>query len=1313
MPALNWGLIQDGGVFESLMHAVLYTNDPQTVLFGRPGKDAGQDARTADGTVVYQSKYRDSLDMDGAVKLALEELQKIEKYRAVTHANYEHWKSANRWVLFANFSINSNDDVKWKSKVVAEFARVGLVAEYWTKEIIEGKLAERPEVREVFFGQENRVLIGLKEAHDLLQSERVGSNFLDTPMLGRDTEIALVKDFISSAEKRVLPIVGSGGIGKSRFLYENLVILSNEGWRVLWGLPEAMTKSSNWFKLLNGTQKTCVALDDPEDPGLLRAVIEQLATVERRNWRVLISCRTNRSDLLGRYKTNRNVEKAIRLNALDELDSKTLLNSRLGHEADEPWLHRTYRFARGNPGWLCLIAALAKQGKLNELPPKADDIAELYVKTCLETFVDTDSECAHTLLNWLALWGRIVVESGGDERDEIAFLDKQGIPKAALHNILRRLVESGLVRNWGIGKRLYGIDSLLVRQRILSGWLLLETGPGEYSVSPAGKELVSMLLLSDLPCVEETLQTISHFSLSRLETQDAYSLLRPIFNAMVTTAKDTDLVGQIHLAELVAKLGIADPESALDVLIAIRGNTKDDQVVENPFWGKVDFTRSQLLSTLSWTLFNLAQSVEDSVVARRFLAEFEDLALVESGCTPSDPGKSPLQLLDRLLCKSRGSVAFSQPAYEMAVSRLHSRDCRPFVRVLSQCILEPRRETSDWVANWTIGFSSSAILPHSPAWERLVSLREKLFDSLQTEKADELRDHAWTLLSDSHHSLHYATAHYRMTDENHRKYRAVLIDDLTRCAAILKTPPTLGEATHARRMWEWYLKYGQDNALLTRARECEQIYSGLSKWRIHDFFQFDYDERLVIETDRVAKSLREANDPSVFADFFDEVTRYLSSARGNSEDMADEMQLAALANRLADLFDLDATGTTTPLTAFVLSILSARETVDPRSRSFAIMVSKAHLKQIKVSGESNSREWLDRLLAHAPTQSSVLYGLYSNAHPDSTGELSRDEMKCVLSHQAEFIPREWFWLLGVFAGAVDDTLWKHAIESLKSIGDDRYEASNCLSLFVRSSHVTFRRYERSPPPEFLNAILESIIKYRLDGVLFESHELEAMIKRSGFVPDMRFFASLMQSRVELENIPERDDRLTILPHDFNVNNWCKFDPMSAADVSAFHDVCRLALDRTFTSTYLIPKYLPDIDPSGASVANFVAQCIANNNVAADSDTLTPLAYLASNYPVDSEAWVNIARPICEKALGLGREDREHLYYCLSRKGTGVIRSMPGEVSSYYVEARDHAKHLLDCEAQDSPLRPYRVWAVDSAEYDLRRETGRAEEFADE
>ena len=460
MPALNWGLIQNGGVFESLMHSILYAVDPGTVLFGRPGKDGGQDGRSSDGTAVYQAKYRQNLDMDGAISLALEELEKITEYRKPSHANYKHWQSVRRWILVASFSVNPNDEAKWHSQVLPAFQKEGLATEYWNFETLEGKLAEHPEVRDVFFGEENRVLVGLNEAHDLLSAACVGSLSLDMPFVGREDELKTIREFVGSDDKRVLPIIGPGGIGKSRLLYESLVALSQDGWRVLWGLPGTMAKSSQWFKLLNGSQQTCVALDDPDDPNLLRVVIEQLSAVERRNWRVIIACRTEKGESLRRYRTNRWVHVALALPSLDESQSHSLVNSCLGHRVERSWLHSVFKLTKGVPGWLCLVAELTKQRRLHDLPSGADDIAGMYVDSCLRTVGQQRREEGLTLLRWISLWGTLSLDTDDAKQPEIAFLDSRGVPGGSFHNLLRTLVTSGLIRNWGVGKRLYAVEPL-------------------------------------------------------------------------------------------------------------------------------------------------------------------------------------------------------------------------------------------------------------------------------------------------------------------------------------------------------------------------------------------------------------------------------------------------------------------------------------------------------------------------------------------------------------------------------------------------------------------------------------------------------------------------------------------------------------------------------------------------------------------------------------------------------------------------------------------------------------------------------------
>ena len=887
MPNLNWGMVPDGGAFESLMHTILYAKDSTTVLFGRPGKDAGQDARSADGTIVYQAKYRQGLNMDDAIVLALEELDKIKNYRRPPHANQMHWQNVQRWVLVANFSINPNDTAKWERRVGPVFQQEGLTADYWHIDTLEGWLAQHPEVRDVFFEGENRVLVGLKEAHDLLSAECIGSLSLDIRMVGRDRELDLIESFASSGETRVLPVIGPGGIGKSRLLYEGLVSLAQDGWRVLWALPSAMARSSQWFRLLNGAQKTCVALDAPDDPGLLREVIEQLATVERGNWRVIVAYRSEKAQALQRFNTHKHVHEQIRLTPLDEPNSHTLVNACLQHTAKPSWLHSVYSFTNGVPGWLCLIGELAKRRTLSSLPKNVDEIAALYVDSCLDKLCDTNREQGRTLLRWMALWGTLAVDGRDNQNVELSFLAEQGIPEVTTREILRRFVDAGIVRNWGMRKRLCAVEPLIVRHHILSNWLYRETDDG-YEVSQDGRQIVSLIVEGHLPAADSALHMLSQLARARLEETEASIFLKPIFDVIAALASEGDTLAQYRISDLIEKGGAADPEGALDILRNIRMSPREPVTASVPNLGEQTFTHEILLATLPRTLFQLTEHISSPVVARRYLEEFRQLvALEDQGNLKATGGKKPRGLLKRILIGSSNAEIFAQPAHDLVVAGLTASDAWPFVGLVAECLLNPIRETVEWVADWTITITSRPLAPSTSEWGLSTDIREKAFAVLRTHPGREFRGPLWEVLAESHRAFHRAVLHGKVTGPVKMRYRKVLVDDLKTCAAILDAPPvamTIAEATHARKMWSWYLTYGREDDLVERARYCEKIYAGLSTWRLHDFFHFATEDELAPETSRIADMLLNAAHPDDFTKFFEEAKRADSRTKCNGRE---------------------------------------------------------------------------------------------------------------------------------------------------------------------------------------------------------------------------------------------------------------------------------------------------------------------------------------------------------------------------------------------------------------------------------------------
>lgn len=1313
MSKLNWGMVQDGGTFESLMHAILFAEDPRIILFGRPGKDAGQDARTEDGVVVFQAKYRQDLTMDAVVSLANEELDKIKKYRLPEHGNHPHWQNAKKWVLVANFEINPNDYTKWKTEVIPAFQEEGLEAVFWDIAQLEGKLTDYPHVLDVFFGGENRVLVGLKEAHDLL-----GGCSLEHPIIGREEELDAIRAFSESEDKRVLPVIGPGGIGKTRLIYESLTRLSESGWRVFWALPGTMARSSRWFHLLNGSQRTCVALDDPDDPGLLGAVMEQLAPIERKNWKVIIACRSIEAEMLRRNRGNRQLEIPLALRPLNEDQSKELLKKNLSHPQKD-----TFLFAMGNlaghvPGWLCLATEMINSRRWDQLPSKVDEVADGYVNASIRGLQEADRAPALILLRWLALWGEINIEANANNQVEKRFLVGLGIPEPSIRELLGHLRDVGLVRNWGVGKRLFAVSPLIVREHLLSNWLLQEV-EGVFHVNEEGSRLVKDLVSGQLPGVERALGSLTHLSLSRLDEGDGLYFFKPFFDEMVLLARNGTLLDQYRILGLVEKSGAADPESALEVLIEIRSSHKDDQEVDGTLWGPQTITRTTLVIKIPWVLFQIAEQVSDRNVARRYIDEFQEFISLELEGEPWSfiSGQRPMELLERLLRQPSSWSVFAEPARELTENTIQNESgYSPITEVLLRTLLNPEQEGTEQTSNWTITFSRKALIPGCEGWEMILGLRTKLFEVLKTNAGSPLRTLFWQVLEESHHQFHRMVMHHHVRGDAALHYRNILTSDLTTCADILLSPSeplAMEEATYARAMWSWYLDHGSDDDPLELARKCEHIYNELSAWRIQDFFRFAREEALAPETNRVVAKLKESSDEAPFLEFFSETKRYLDVVRGQQGDGADWGRISTLAEALIDQFSLPVDNANNPLPSFVMRVLGQAEDENRYAWDFAISICQKHIRRTKDQLDDNAGgHELDQLLSLSHNKARFLFAMYSHSHPASIGILTGIELDYVLEQEADFSDQEWFVLLGSFAMVRWETIQSLLINRLKDMRGDPGTSSKLIATFIRFLEISSLRYEWPKENIPTGWIIEIIMDFDLDGALLGMHELEWLRDNSDFKLTMPQFVALVRSRIELENKPKPKSKLEILPYNFKVTEWCLFNETNLEDASSFGDFCRLLLDYGgFVSIYRLPKYVAKLNPSGICVKSFVKQYL-EENPGLEAKQLARLAYLASAYPNTSEAWSAIALPICQKAQRLRREDREHTYFCLSRKETGVLSSRPGEVPDFYFQECEDAARMLKEERNDSPLVAYRKWALRGAQHDLQREQGRAEEDVD-
>ncbi len=150
MAERKWAFITSGATFEALATTIVYFEDPKAALLGRRGKDGGQDARSGDGTRVFQAKHHESGSAASAIRDAKKEAAQIEGYRQPGHARHAQWQGVTHRRLVTNAAFNTTDKQKWDTEVVPQFTKQGLTPDYWERQTLEALLDKHPEIHRSF-----------------------------------------------------------------------------------------------------------------------------------------------------------------------------------------------------------------------------------------------------------------------------------------------------------------------------------------------------------------------------------------------------------------------------------------------------------------------------------------------------------------------------------------------------------------------------------------------------------------------------------------------------------------------------------------------------------------------------------------------------------------------------------------------------------------------------------------------------------------------------------------------------------------------------------------------------------------------------------------------------------------------------------------------------------------------------------------------------------------------------------------------------------------------------------------------------------
>lgn len=1302
MSDINWAMINNGGAFESLMHAIVFAEDATAILFGRPGKDSGQDARSADGTHVYQAKYRTGLKMTEAVTLALGELKTIKKYKKPGHSNYKHWQNANQWTLVANLSINPNDLAKWDT-VVQAFQQEGFQkVEYWGLEKLEQKLIQHPEICDAFFAGNNRTMVGLREAYEWLRLTSPGSDFINAEYIGHADLFERVRSF-SASSKRVLTVVGDHCSGLSRFLYEIMNMLSDSGKRVYWGLPREMVGTSDWFKYIRSSNETYVIIDDLDSRDLVDRILGQLASAECLSWKMIIACHAeNRKALQAIYAMDEKLSDEIVLSPLTKDEIDTLATKYVSRRENLPSAEILFTLTQGFPGWLALLLQASVRYNVARLTIN-DSLSEIVVRVkdeCLKHIPEGDRAIAQGLLRWIALWDMLQISEQSLETPEIEFLRKEIGEGFDILTILRLLVGSGIMHNWGASKRCFAVEPSIVRQEILRDWLLQKDERG-YVLNNEGYSLVKKMIRGEIPRVDAVLRSVSNIAVSYMGRIQTKVALNPVFDAFTEEAKNGTIFEQASIIELLKNVGWAHPDRALEVLSVIRKNPKDAQTIHNAFYGDLTIDSKETLANVAKYIFQYGGCITSESMARRYLLEINELFKLEEAGTLTIKWRNSYESkLLKLMRNNEVAEYYISVGKDIVDNNIDDLSSSEFLKSIAKAMLSPERENVFWT-KYSFTMNRYVISPESKQWKIMLALRKKLFTRLLNKDNNKERIAYWELLADSHHNLfHVATSSNGFSMSLCEAYMILVTRDLRRVLCVSRKHGTLSlaEFTAAREMWSWYLMYGNlEKHPVTLAKRCEAIGYESADWGLQNFFAFTTSQKAASAIDLVERKLRLSSTIDGWETFFAQSKQYLNVARGNRRNLADGMRISDLAMRFVN--DFSPLEGDNIINEVVKSILSSSDD-DSLEMRFAIQLCCYAIKMEKVHGHQDSLAMLiQELLKWSCNPARLLWHVYAAAHPSSVGPLTTDELNIVTEKIKGLSLYETTTLLAQFVGIGGNIILDRMGVILKELDID--QASNCMSLFIASLWLSFLRYEYNVELIPCSWIFSQINDLNLDGEILGQHEADELAKRSTDRQGMTAAVTFFERRFVLEK-EKPYSSFQVLPYEFNSQYWFTIDSQDE-----FNKLCALALQqRSFLSVYELPKFLARLDSKAISLSKFACKYL-HENANLQADELYSMASLLAECEQETEGWRTFVSSVCRYCEKCTEKERFRIYSGFQHKmqtGSWRVGTVPQEI----IDAVRRAQDLLNNE-HDTFLHEYRQWVLQRAKYDLSRAKENAEE----
>lgn len=1315
------------------MRTLVYFEDSAAVPFGRIGIDGCQDARSGDGSRVFQAKYHQSATPSQAIRDALDEARRIALYRTDDHDREQEWRHVTRWRLVTNASFNPTDHQKWIKRVVPVFAKLGLEADYWSRSHLDGLLTKHPEVDRSYFQNETRVFLTLPEVFELILQR---SPFLRRDKLGRfvgrATEIQKIREFLA-AERLFLLVQGAGGVGKTRLAVEAGVQIANDGgWQVLWANEESMAANSSWFAGIVPERPTLLIVDDPSSDQILRQIVEQLQIRVGRlaKWRVIVTLRAWKDPIV-QYLNSSDIKPMVdelSVANLPQCDAEAmcaqLIDTGPLSGRPEEWRRMAARDLAtrfsGHAVWLTFaVHVLENTGDLAAVPRTAIDLAEKYLQEIEAHHSEYSAAQLRVILNCVSILGilnRKDVAAVEFLANEAHFPNHRAAEKAIAWLVDRRALVAR-----GAYNRIVEVKPDVLRDHLLRKSLVDDIGYGPHRLQPSS--FADSLLQKVLDAIQigplERIHSAILVSVARTEflmrrSEPAVDLLSKFLHDVIQGIDSSSASKRLKIVDVCSELAPYRPEEAIRLSEALRRSVCHTERISSKL-REYAVSHEYVLAKLPQLVYRASFGAPTQETQQIILKELCELAEAEAAIAERrnqalrNDGQRAVDLIRSLLNDYPQFWTEFHDIAEAVATKLLGEVVRgdasssrfAALKALLVPILSAERRWSR-VEGAKILFQHTSILPGDPWWIVQKSLKGKIRARLESDQTPgNLRSALWTILEAAHLSM------YRLY--RHQESDATLIESLCKelsedlswiREAFAQRIGELQELATVRSIWRRHIRSEEEPGLRAVADLLEQLYQedDIAK-EFESLLNWDDSHAGQQRAVEKAKALA-ADGPVAIGAFLDRATRFLA----NDPDLVRIKAVGILLGEMA------------PATPAVQEFVR-RELESPvaSARSnFAGIAACSWMSILRVQAPDKVTELVGDLVSSCGSEMqrcNLLIQLYAQA-PQPGVVVPGDEIRFIRSYVKLFIDQEKSGEFAACATWAFDFDWVGFKELFESMLAELDEEATEAAIYALIRVLMWSLKVRPPRkiPDDLHLWLFDQVSRIPDLDSFDSHTLFAnseLFNMVGRVPLACLVPALLV-RQNLE-IVSQSGRFFAVGSEVRLSHFVT--PIDASNHLAtqhervVRDLLNLVSDLGTISVYL-HLLVRDIDPGGQVAPEEIALRIAEVE---DRGELLRLSRLSCAYATNSIPWRTIARAALERASAVATSDeRTAIYAELWRDEREVFTSIAGQVPSSFVDAVLATRQRLGDE-EDGLFRIFWQWELSLAEKILRE----AEEMAKE